>query len=395
MKNKPRHIVITTLCLIVLIAIIYAFLPQPHRVETAHITRAPLAVTLIEEGHTRVAERYVISAPINAYAQRLELDVGDIVQEDQALVMLEPTRSSVLDPRSHLQAHARVNAAQAALEAAQQHQNARQAEADLADLNYLRIKELCQRQCASREEEDQAEAQARSAKANYQAAQAATEVARHELEIAQATLDESIAEDHDRRIAIRSPVDGRVLKLHHESEGSVTTGTPLLEIGDPRNLEISVDVLSADAVRLFPGMKVEINRWGGDHPLQGQVRLIEPSGFTKVSALGVEEQRVNAIIDITSEASSWQTLGDGFRVEAHFFLWEKPAVLQVPTAALFRDDKQWAVFKIVDERIQKNYVEIGQRNGLAAEVISGLDETATVIIYPERILKFGDRVSEF
>jgi HlyD family secretion protein len=187
-------------------------------------------------------------------------------------------------------------------------------------------------------------------------------------------------------------VAARVLKLLHESEGAVATGQPLLEIGNPETLEVEVDVLSTHAVKIAPGSKVVLDRWGGDQPVQGTVRVVEPSGFTKISALGVEEQRVRIIVDITSPREAWQRLGDGYRVEARFVLWQGEDVLQLPTSALFRHGAGWAVFAVEGGRAHITPVETGQRAGLVTQLLSGLEAGARVVSHPDDMLSDGARV---
>jgi HlyD family secretion protein len=224
------------------------------------------------------------------------------------------------------------------------------------------------------------------------------EVARFDLEAAQTALQYSIAgdggegEDTKDIVKLRAPVASRVLAIHHESEGVVVTGEDLLEIGDPAALEVAVDVLSADAVRIRPGGAVELQRWGGEQPLDGVVRIVEPSGFTKISALGVEEQRVWVIADIISPRELWQQLGDGYRVEAHFILWEGEDVLQLPASALFRHADGWAVFAIRDGRARRVAVQIGHSNGLVTEVLSGITAGEIVIVHPDDRIEDGVRV---
>ena len=188
---------------------------------------------------------------------------------------------------------------------------------------------------------------------------------------------------------VLAPVTGRILKLHQECEGVVDRGQPLLEIGDTRTLEIETDVLSVDAVKIKPGLPVHYERWGGETPLTGQVRRVEPVGFTKISALGVEEQRVLIISDITSSAEKWQTLGDGYRVESRFILWEHADVLQIPASALFRTDDQWALFVVDNNRAERRMVKVGQRNGLSAQILEGLEEGEAVITHPDNRIEDG------
>jgi HlyD family secretion protein len=242
---------------------------------------------------------------------------------------------------------------------------------------------------------EQAETDARLAGARLRSLGFAVDVARFELEAARTALLYSAAEGTGglkRRVAISSPVHGRVLKVQHESEGVVAAGEALIEIGDPRALEVEVEVLSDDAVRIGPGTRVLLERWGGAGPLEGRVRAVEPAGFTKVSALGVEEQRVLVISDIVSPPERWERLGDGYRVEARFILWEGEDVLQAPSSALFRHEEGWAVFVMKNGRALRRQVETGRRSGLSAEVLSGLSEGEMVIPHPDRSIEDRTRV---
>ena len=390
-----RRILLTVLALVVAAGLYYGFRPQPVAVDTAAVTRGPLRVSVEEEGKTRVQDRFVVSAPVAGYARRVDLDVGDAVGKGQVLAELEPLRSMVLDPRSRAEAQARVAAARAQLAAAQASARAAKAEAEHARVDYQRIAKLCQVQCVSEEEKDTAKARWQVAEANARSADSAVEVARYQLEAARTALRYSAAEAAGQaveQVSVKAPVDGRVLSVRHRSEGVVNAGEPLVDIGDPHQLEVEVEVLSADAVRIHPGTRVLLERWGGPDPLKAIVRTVEPVAFTKVSALGVEEQRVLVIADITSPKEQWKSLGDGYRVEASFILWERPDVLQVPESALFRQGEQWAVFAVKDGRAKLTPVEIGERNGLAAQVVKGLTKGERVITHPSDQVEDGVRV---
>lgn len=372
--------------------IAWGFMPRPVEVDVRAVTHGILSVTVTEEGKTRVIDRYVVSAPIDGYARRIELDVGDVVEAGQELVHLDPMRSGTLDPRSQAEAQAGVNAAQAALSAANEAVTAATAEAERARNEYERLRRLAAQGLVSQNALDAARADWRSTEARQRSAQFNVEVSQGQLEVARAALDYAAASpsssDAHQSVTVIAPADGRVLKLIRESEGAVRQGQELIEIGDPAALEVEVELLSQDAVRLRPGMPVRLLRWGGPEALEAAVRRIEPTGFTKVSALGVEEQRVLVICDITSPLEAWRALGDGYRVEAEFVIWEEADVLQVPTSALFRDGEDWAVFVIREGRAQVLPITLGARSGLAAQVTGGIEEGDRVIIYP------GDRVSE-
>ena len=247
----------------------------------------------------------------------------------------------------------------------------------------------------TKDERDRTESRARQTQAQLRSAQFAVEVARHEVEAAQTALRHSAAQPGEaaqETVIVRSPVDGQVLARQRQSEGIVEPGAPLLEVGDPRALEVAVDVLSADAVRIRPGTPVTLERWGGEQPLEGLTRTVEPVGFTKLSALGVEEQRVWVVVDLRSPAEAWSRLGDGYRVEASFVVWQSKQVLQIPASALFRWSDGWAVFVIENGQAHRRAVEIGQRGGLVAEIRSGLSEGERVIPHPDDALQEGAAV---
>lgn len=382
------------LALVIAGALAWGFWPRPLVVDAAPADRGPLTVTVEEEGKTRVTDRFQVSAPVAGYARRITLEVGDGVEQGQVLVHLEPVRSEVLDPRSRAEAQARVASARAALQAAGERAEAAAAQADYAAAELKRIQGLFASRHASEDAVERARAEARAAAAEQRSAQFNVKVARFELEAARTALEYAGAGPGSgaETVAIRAPVAGRVLKIQHKSEGAVQAGTPLLEIGDPRSLEVEVDVLSQDAVRIRPGTPVRFERWGGGNSLEGVVRTVEPVGFTKISALGVEEQRVWVIADFTSPRSRWERLGDGYRVEASFVLWEGDDVLRIPASALFRHDQGWAVFVIEGGRARRRGIEIGHRTGIHAEVSAGLEAGEVVITHPDDAIEDGVRV---
>jgi HlyD family secretion protein len=396
MPNR-RSIGLALLAVVTVAALAWGFRPPPVAVEIGLVTRAPLAVTVEEEGRTRVRDRFEVSAPVPGFVRRLTLDVGDPVTRGQVLAELEPLRSTVLDPRARAEAEARVASAEYALQAAEQHAAAAAAEASRAQNEFERRRKLCESGCISKEELDTAELLARRTVAERRSAEFAIEVARFELEAARTALSHSAAQPIEtplERVQVRAPVAGRVLRLVRRSEGVVAGGETLIEIGDPAALEVAVDVLSSDAVRIAPGTLVRLARWGGDADLLGQVRVVEPAGFTKVSALGVEEQRVWVIADITSPPERWQRLGDGYRVEASFVLWQGEDVLQVPAGALFRLGDGWAAFVVENDRAVRREVSIGHRNAEAVEVIGGLTAGERVVLHPSNRIDCGTRVRE-
>ncbi|OGQ35164.1 MAG: efflux transporter periplasmic adaptor subunit [Deltaproteobacteria bacterium RIFCSPLOWO2_01_FULL_42_9] len=390
-----RWMPIVAVAAVVVAAIVYGFIPKPVPVAIAKVSRGQLRVAIEEEGKTRVKDRFVISSSVAGYMRRINLEVGGPVAKGGVIFEIEPLRSSVLDPRSRAEAEAAVSAAEAALNAAQENARSAAAEAGYAIKKFERSKKLYDEGYISKEMFDQIEAEAKQKEANRLSAEAAVNVARFELDKASSTLRYSASEggeNHARVVAIRSPVNGRVLKIHHKSEGVVNAGDAIIDIGDPQTLEVTVEVLSSDAVKIKPGTPMLFERWGGDLPLTGKVRVVEPAAFTKVSSLGVEEQRGLVIADITSIPESWQRLGDSYRVEAGFILWEGKDILQIPASALFRYENGWAVFIFENKLAYLRKVEVGHRNGLAAEIISGLADGDVVITHPDESIKDGARV---
>ena len=388
------RIAIFLLALLVAGGLVYGFLPRPLPVDVYAAAKGPLAVTVEEEGKTRVMERYVVSAPVSGYARRIDLKVGDPVKRGQVLVLLEPARSDALDPRSRAKARAQVSAAEAALAVARENARGAAAEAKLAHQELARTEALAKSSFLSPQAVDVARSNAARTHAAQQAADYAVNVARFQLDTARAALARAGALPSGTggdTLSVTSPVQARVLKLVHQSEGAVRAGDALIEVGNPETLELEVEVLSTSAVKISKGAKVILDRWGGS-PLQGAVRVVEPAGFTKVSALGVEEQRVRVIVDFTSPRDAWQRLGDGYRVEASFVVWEGSDVLQIPASALFRHNSGWAVFVVAEGRALLRPIQVGQRSGLQAQVLHGLKTGDQVIVHPDDKVADGVRV---
>ncbi len=393
---RRRTILVATVALIALILLYLGFRQQPLLVETGVVSRGALAVTVTEEGKTRIRERYVVTAPVAGYAERIELEEGDSVTSGQVLVGIEPLKPVVLDRRSRAEAEAEVSAAEAALRAAGTRVRAAEADAELADAERSRIERLFETNAVSRSEFDRVVSAARRAAADLRSARAEAEVAQFRLQAARDVLRYSASDaggDPPERIDVRAPVPGRVLGVLHESEGVVAAGEALLSIGDPADLEVEVELLSADAVRLSPGMAVRIHRWGGDEILEGSVSVVEPSAFTKISALGVEEQRVRVLVDILSPPASWSRLGDAYRVEAEFVLWSGDDVLQVPSSAAFRNGEDWAVFVVEDGRASLRPVQVGRRGRFAIQITDGVSEGERIVLYPDDQVEDGRRLS--
>jgi HlyD family secretion protein len=390
-----RKILVISVILIVAILLIYGFLPKTQTVDIVSVTRGPLQITIEEEGRTRLKERFTISAPMAGYMRRINVKVGDPVNKGQIVAVLEPLQSQSLDPRSRATAQASVTSADATLMAAIERERVAKADAGYVEKRLERLRALYAKGSIAKDQFDQIDSEAQKARAMQNSAAAEVNVAKSELERAKITLHNFTVVKRNGKndaVAVSVPLSGAVFKVYRESEGAVNIGEPLIDIGDVKNLEVRVEVLSSDAVKIKKGTPVLFKRWGRDEPLTGIVRLVEPAGFTKISSLGVEEQRVLIIVDITSPPQKWNILGDGFRMEAHFIIWEEKNILQVPTSALFRSGTGWAVFVAEKGKARKRLVEVGQRNGLAAEILSGLKEKEKVVAYPEDSISDGTKI---
>jgi HlyD family secretion protein len=372
--------------------------PSPVEADLATVERGAMQVTLDEEGVTRVRERYVISAPVSGKVLRITLEPGDPVVADETVVAtFQPAPPSMLDARSQAEAEARLEAADANLGLVRADLARSEAQLRFATSEYERIQALAKDSIVSQAMLDSARLEAEAGRESHNAAQFAVRTAEHNLEQARAALMSGFgnrANTDPAPIGIRSPVGGVVLRRLRESASIVPAGEPLLELADPARMEIVSDYLSEDAVKIPVGAGVLIERWGGDNPLRGRVRRVEPSGFTKISALGVEEQRVNIIIDFEDTQEAWVALGDGYRVEVRVVIWEQPDVLKIPTSSLFRSGPGWAVFRVIDGTARLTPIEIGRRNGIEAEVVSGLRGEERIIVHPSDAITDGVNVNE-
>jgi HlyD family secretion protein len=398
MPRLLRHILVAVVGLAILAAIVWAFLPTPVPVDLAEVTRGEMLVTVDEDGQTRIKERYVVSAPLAGRLRRIDLDPGDAVEAQSSVVaVIDPTDPHLLDARQLAEAEARVRGAEAGLLRAGATLEQLNARAQFTEDELERIQNAYGKGAATRQELETRMLLHRQASEGHRAAQFAEEIARFELEQARsALLRTKPPESGDKAgspFEIQAPISGRVLRVFQESVAVLAPGTPLLEIGDPRDLELVIDVLSVDAVQVLPGAPIIVEHWGGQHSLEAAVRLVEPSAFTKISALGVEEQRVNVIADFVSPYEERATLGDGYRIEAAIVLWQAPDVIQVPASALFRISDRWAVFVVEDGYARTRLIEIGRRNGLRAEVREGLQPGELVVTHPSDAVADGIRVA--
>lgn len=402
---KSRSTVIAAAVVVVGAFMLYAFWPRTLAVDIGAAGRGPMMVTIDEEAKTRVRDAYVVSAPVAGRLLRVEVEPGDEVSEGETIVArLTPATPSVLDIRTEEQARAAVEAAEAALTLARAEMRRASADADLAETELDRTRTLRQSGTVSEAALDRAERAARSADAALDTARAAVSMRQAELDNARAML--MTPTEADRKAAgtnphpqislpLRAPISGRILRVIQESETVLAPGAPILEIGDPLgDLEIVAELLSTDAVKVSPGDRVIIDKWGGEEPLEGRVEKIEPWGFTKYSALGVEEQRVNAVIKFAGAQDARRRLGHGFRVEVRIVIWEDEAALAVPSSAVFRQNEQWMVFAVRNGRAALSPIEAGRNNGLAVEVRGGLEDGERIILYPGNRIADGARVKQ-
>ncbi|HRY50488.1 MAG TPA: HlyD family efflux transporter periplasmic adaptor subunit [Candidatus Paceibacterota bacterium] len=369
--------------LVVLLAI--GLWPQPTPVETTPVTVGLLRTTVNEEGRTRIKHRYTLSAPVTGQLRRISLKAGDeIPAAGTVLAIMEPASPGLLDARSRATALARRDAAKANEERARA--------AHVYTVSELRrLQRLHTAQTATAQELEAAQWREASALKEYAAAEGSLRQAEAELE-EYAVLKEASSASAPVPVEIRAPVCGRVLRVFEENARVVAAGTPLLEIGDPTDLEVLIEVLSRDGAAIESGALVEFDQWGGNEVLMGKVRMIEPSAFTKVSALGVEEQRVNVIADLVTPPQQRRNLGDQFRVDARIVVWDADRVLKAPTGALFRRGDGWGAFVVEEGRARLRDVDVGPSNGLEIQIKQGLKEHDEVILYPGDRVQHGRRV---
>lgn len=378
-------------------SLVYAFAPRPIPVEIVQASEGPLVLTVDEEGTTRVRDIYVLSSPVAGRILRVEGEAGDAVTQNETIVaQIEPADPTLLDPRSEAQAEAAVRAAESARDLAAAETRRGEAELDFANAELDRARALFRDKTISQRELEAARRAYEAAVAALESARAALQVQAFELESARSQLlspAETLHRSHgDRVIPLRSPLTGRILRVVNESERVVAAGEPLMEIGDPSDLELVVDLLSADAVKVSPGQRVIVEAWGGEVPLEGEVRRVEPFGFTKVSALGIEEQRVNVVIDLLTDREVWQRLGHGYQVDVRIVLWEGASVLRVPLTALFREGGDWCLFVARDGRAERRCVQVGVRNGVDAQILAGIESGEHVLAHPSDRVTDGTRI---
>jgi len=379
------------LALLAFLGFAWAFSPRAIAVDAAPVTRGDLTVTVSDDGMTRVRDVFVLSAPLDGTMTRVEVEPGDQVTENETVIStIRPLLPPLLPARTTAQLKSAVASAEAALIAARADAERLQAEHERLVRDLDRAKALLVSATVSQQAVDNAIAAEREGYLAVRSAEAVIGMRRQELAAARAALMPSQAQNGNDTVAVKAPLSGQILEIDRESEGPIAQGTPIVEIGDLNSLECVADFLSEEAVRVKPGDKVQFSDWGGD-PLPGRVRRVEPAGFTKISALGIEEQRVNIVMDLDNPADR-QNLGHGYRFVANIVVWQGDDRLIVPMSALFRDADGWAVFVIANGRAHWRNVEVGHTNRLNAEILGGLNEGDSVVVHPPRQLERGAKV---
>ncbi len=375
-----------------------AFRPKPLAVEVTTVVRGDLVEMVEEPGKTRVRERFVVSAPVSGDLARIEKKPGDPVQVGDVLATIRPLAPAMMDARTKNELEARLQGALAAQALASATVEKARAVKEFGDRELARLKELANQGAVAQRDLEKAELDLKVADKDVKTAALAAHVAAHEVDVARAAvastapLTPGAGTKSETSWVVRSPLDGRVLRVLQPSAGVVAAGTPLVEVADPGDLEVVVGVLTSDAVRVASGAHARLERWGGAGVLEGRVRSVEPSGYTKLSALGVEEQRVDVVIDIVSPAEMWSALGDGFRVFSQITVHREPDTLKTSAAALFRDGDGWALFVVQDDHVAKRKVQVERRNG-AEVALTGVEAGTTVVNFPSKELRDGAAVS--
>ena len=396
---KPKALtgprITAALVIAALVLAVWFLLRKPAlEVDMAEVTRGPMQVSVSDLGETRVRDLYTVSSPVTGEVLRIPFKPGaQVTAGSSVLAEIQPVAPSPVDSRSYAETAARIAGLEAQLSAARAEVQQAGAAQRLAEADNARVAALTAKGFVSRAQSDAARAARDRTRAASAAARQGEDAALHALQAARASLRGSAGAPAGQVVRVKAPVSGAVMRVLHESAGPVVAGTALLELGDPSAIEIVSDMLSADAVKVTPGALVEIDAWGGEAPLKGKVRLVEPYGFTKISALGVEEQRVNVVIDLTDPAAARARLGHGYRVIVRVALWSAPEVLKVPLGALFRQGEGWAVFAVgSDGRARKVAVKVGHINDEAAEVLGGLSAGDRVVLHPGEKVADGVKV---
>jgi len=385
---KRRTKTISALAMIIVIsALVLAFRPRPVSVQVATADIGPLQQTVDEEGKTRMHDHFTLASTVAGKLRRVELHAGDPVRAGDIITWVDPTP---IDPRQTAVLQARLDAARASQRQAGADVGRAQAENDQAAIELERARKLFEHGVASREAYDKAINSAAAAAKQLESAKSGAESAAFQVKEADAALMSQSRADTSLPVPIKTPVAGRILRLMEQSERVISAGAPIVEIGYTPRLEVVADFLTQDAVKINPDMDAIIDDWGGDKPLRARVRVVEPGAFTKVSALGVEEQRANVVLDFVDGS---EKLADAYRVEVRVITWQAATVLKVPSGALFRNGRDWEVFKIENGRARRTPVQTGHRGAFETEVLGGVKAGDVLIVHPSSEIEDGVRVS--
>jgi HlyD family secretion protein len=394
-KNFLKRLLPWAAGLVLFALVAWGLRDKPIVVETGPATYSPLTVRVSEEGKTRVRNRYLVAAPVAGKMHRVTLKPGDQVKAAETLLTtIEPASSPLLDPRARVQAEALVSMREAAKMQATATLEARRATLQVATAERDRIRSVTQAGTVSDSDRDRTEAEAAVRSAEVRAAEFFLQVSDYELTQARAMLDPPTAAPAGELIQVKSPVSGRVLKVIQESESTVSAGSQILEIGDPTDIEIEAEILSRDAITVHPGDAVQVEQWGGETPLTGRVRRVEPAAFTKISALGVEEQRVIVLIDLMDPPAAASALGDRYRVEVRIAIWHADKALVVPAGALFREGNDWKTFTYQAGSARLVTLQAGHSDGRFTEILSGLNEGDQVLLHPPDTVRDGTPLTQ-
>ena len=369
--------------LVVVAILLFVMKPSPLQVDAESIRKGELTVTLDGEGMTRVRDSFTVASPVNGRVERITLEEGDFVQKNSVVARVTPPP---LNTREFEEAEARSRSAEAVLEAARASERQVQVDLDQAARKYNRYKNLYGKGAVAAETFEEVKTAWQVLQKQHQAALLNVESARYDFEAALSVIGQS---GSGNTVNVFAPDSGKVLRVFEKSERVVSAGTPLVEMGNPEDIELVIDVLSSDAVKVEPDMRVQVEEWGGGTVLSGVVRTVEPAAFTKISALGIEEKRVNIIVDLEEPESR---LGDNYRIQAKIILWQGEGVLQVPVSSIFRGDQGWNVFVIRNGKAVRQPITIGKRGTYYAEVLDGLEEGDVVVIHPTNDLEDNMRV---
>ncbi len=388
-----------TIVLLLVLCLVWLLFPRAIAVSTARVEKGTFVLSVSDEGKTRIHDIYQVSAPVAGRLKRIDVEIGDYVLAARTVVAeIEPSEPTFLDARSKAQLSASLQTAESAMSLAQAELAQAEAELAFAEKEYQRVASLRTKQIATEREMDDAKRSWDSSQAALATARAALQMRQFQYEEVKASqLSPATANTPDRAcecLDIYSPIDGLVMDVHNRSEGVVAPATPLLDIGNPNDLEVVVELLSTDAVQVAVGQAANISNWGGSGNLTAQVKQIEPIGFTKVSALGIEEQRVNVVLAFTGEHEKWSRLGHGYQVDVEIILAQQDDQLLVPLTALVREQGHWSIYVVTDNRVHLQQVQVDAMNDRYAQVSAGINEAQRYVRYPNNNIVDGSKITE-